>query len=77
MKSLYQYLRDAHGLIIQKGRDTLEAEFPTKEVQGFLQIDFQVPVFKRTRQTSLKNGSIFEYFICYYPGNRYQYTVDL
>lgn len=75
--SLYQYLREVHGAVIEKGRDTLEASLPTEEVQGFLQIDSQMPVFKRTRQTYLKNNSIFEFSVCYYPGNRYQYTVDL
>ncbi|HIS57027.1 MAG TPA: GntR family transcriptional regulator [Candidatus Fimimorpha excrementavium] len=77
MESLYQYLREEQGITIERGRDTLEAALPTKEVQGFLQIDSQMPVFKRTRQTFLKDGSVFEYSVCYYPGNRYQYTVDL
>ena len=77
MESLYKYLREVHGIIIEKGRDTLEAALPTEEVQRFLQIEPQMPVFKRVRQTFLKNDEIFEYSICYYPGNRYKYTVDL
>ena len=77
MESLYKYLREVHNIIIEKGRDTLEATLPTEEVQHFLQIEPQMPVFKRVRQTFLKNDEIFEYSICYYPGNRYKYTVDL
>lgn len=77
MESLYKYLRDVHNIIIEKGRDTLEAALPTEEIQKFLEIEAFMPVFKRVRQTFLKGGEIFEYSICYYPGNRYKYTVDL
>lgn len=77
MESLYKFLQDRYGLIIEKGRDTLEAALPSKEVQEFLQIRPEMPVFKRTRQTFLAENEIFEYTICYYPGNRYKYTIDL
>lgn len=77
MESLYKYLKEVHGIRIEKGRDTLEAALPTKEIQKFLEIDQQMPVFKRTRQTFLPGNEVFEYSICYYPGNRYKYTVDL
>lgn len=89
MESLYQYLREVHGIRIERGRDTLEATLPPPEVQQFLDIEAQMPVFKRVRQTFLpleegavpagsdKYGEVFEYSICYYPGNRYKYTVDL
>ena len=36
-----------------------------------------MPVFKRVRKTYLPGNEVFEYSICYYPGNRYKYTVDL
>lgn len=77
MESLYKYLQDAHQIRIEKGRDTLEATLPSKEVQEFLKIEAQMPIFKRVRQTYLPDGEIFEYSLCYYPGNRYKYTVDL
>lgn len=89
MESLYKYLREVHGIRIERGRDTLEATLPTAEVQKFLEIEAQMPVFKRVRQTFLpveenagaapgeRYGEVFEYSICYYPGNRYKYTVDL
>ncbi len=77
MESLYKYLNEAHGIKIEKARDTLEAALPNEEVMHFLKIDKNMPIFKRTRQTYLKNGEVFEFSICYYPGNRYKYTVDL
>ena len=77
MESLYKFLKDTYGLIIEKGKDTLEATLPLKEVQDFLQIKPEMPVFKRVRKTFLTGSEVFEYSICYYPGNRYKYTVDL
>lgn len=77
MESLYSYLRDVHGIRIERGQDTLEAALPTEKIQRFLQIEAQMPIFKRVRQTYLPGGEVFEYSICYYPGNRYKYTVDL
>lgn len=77
MESLYQYLSEVHGIHIEKGQDTLEAALPTEKVQRYLDIEPQMPVFKRIRQTFLPGAEVFEYSICYYPGNRYKYTVDL
>lgn len=77
MESLYKYLSEEHGIKIEKARDTLEATLPNEEVMQFLKIDQNMPIFKRTRQTYLRNGEVFEFSICYYPGNRYKYTVDL
>lgn len=77
MESLYKYLSEVHGIRIERGKDTLEAALPTEEVQKFLEIGPQMPVFKRVRQTFLPGGEVFEYSICFYPGNRYKYTVDL
>lgn len=89
MESLYQYLNEVHGIRIERGRDTLEASLPSPEVCKFLEIEPQMPVFKRVRQTFLpreefpsletggRDGMVFEYSVCYYPGSRYKYTVDL
>ena len=77
MESLYRYLKETHGIWLEKGQDTLEAVLPTKQVQERLQIGPDMPVFKRVRKIFLAGGEIFEYSICYYPGNRYKYTVDL
>ena len=76
-ESLYQYLNEVHGLVIESGEDTLEAALPSKEVQEQLQLSETMPVFIRTRRTFLADGEVFEYSKCYYPGNRYKYTVKL
>ena len=77
MESLYKYLSEVHGIIIARGQDTLEAVLSTKEIRRYLNVDAQLPLFKRVRRTYLSDDKIFEYSICYYPGNRYKYTVDL
>ena len=77
MTSLYQYLWNVHGILLESGRDTLEAALPSEEVQRMLEINAQMPIFIRSRQTFLGDGTVFEYSICYYPGNRYKYTVEL
>lgn len=76
-ESLYRYLRENHGIWIEAGKDTLEAALPSLEVQRCLEVEAQMPIFIRTRQTFLSDGEIYEYSKCYYPGNRYKYTVDL
>lgn len=76
-KSLYQYLLREYGILLESGRDTLEAALPSKEVQKYLNIEAQMPIFIRTRQSYLANGECIEYSKGYYPGNRYKYTVDL
>lgn len=77
MESLYKFLEDTYQLVIEKGTDTLEATLPSEEVQNFLKIASTMPVFRRVRKTYLPENEVFEYSICYYPGNRYKYTVDL
>ena len=60
-----------------KGRDTLEAVAATAEIGEYLSIPKGVPVFKRVRKAYEENGDIVEYTICYYPGDRYKYSVEL
>ena len=76
-ESLYKLLRDEYGICIARGNDTLEAALPNKEIQKMLKINHDMPIFIRTRKTFLSNNETFEYSICYYPGNRYRYTVEL
>ena len=68
---------EKYGICIARGTDTLEAALPNEEVQKMLQISSGSPIFIRTRKTYLKNDEIFEYSFCYYPGNRYKYSVEL
>ncbi|WP_035778377.1 GntR family transcriptional regulator [Butyrivibrio sp. MC2013] len=76
-ESLYKFLRDTYNISIVRGNDTLEAALPSDKVRKMLQIGADMPIFIRTRKTFLPNDEIFEYSICYYPGNRYKYSVDL
>lgn len=75
--SLYKYLRENHGIWLESGKDTLEAALPSEDIQKYLKIEPQMPILIRTRQTFLAGGEIYEYSKCYYPANRYKYTVDL
>ena len=77
MESLYQYLREEHGIYIESGRDTLEAALPSEEVQKALKIDAQDAYFYPDAADISEGRRGFEYSICYYPGNRYKYTVEL
>lgn len=67
MESLYKFLKDTYQIVIEKGKDTLEAALPSEEVQKFLKISASMPVFKRVRKTYLPENEVFEYSICYYP----------
>ncbi|WP_026495699.1 GntR family transcriptional regulator [Butyrivibrio sp. WCD3002] len=76
-ESLYKFLHDKYNISIVRGNDTLEAALPNDDVRNMLQISADMPIFIRTRKTFLPNDEIFEYSVCYYPGNRYKYSVDL
>ena len=76
-RSLYKYLEEKFGIKISSGEDTLEAAIPTEEVRKYLGIGGNLPVFIRTRKTFLPDGKVYEYSKCYYPANRYKYTVKL
>ena len=60
MKSLYKFLKDTYQIVIEKGKDTLEAALPSEEVQAFLEIGPAMPVFKRVRKTYLPENEVFE-----------------
>ena len=77
MESLYQFLQTNCNTKVVKGRDTLEAVASTAETSKYLSIPEGVPVFKRVRKAYEENGDIVEYTICYYPGDRYKYSVEL
>lgn len=77
MESLYQFLQTDCNIKVVKGRDTLEAVASTAEISRYLSIPEGVPVFKRVRKAYEESGEIIEYTICYYPGDRYKYSVEL
>lgn len=75
--SLYQLLKEEYGIQIVRGQDTLEAVSANREISEMLQIKETMPVFKRTRKTIDSQNEIIEYTICYYPGDKYKYSVEL
>ncbi|WMJ85889.1 GntR family transcriptional regulator [Anaerocolumna sp. MB42-C2] len=77
MDSLYNLLDTRYGVKIVKGQDTFEAVLADKEIGKYLNISVGSPVFKRTRVTTDQQNEIVEYTICYYPGDKYKYSVEL
>jgi GntR family transcriptional regulator len=76
-ESLYNLLETQYGIKIVKGQDTFEATLADKRIGEFLKISEGAPVFKRSRITFDQNENIVEYTYCYYPGEKYKYSVDL
>ncbi|MGB8450901.1 MAG: GntR family transcriptional regulator [Anaerocolumna sp.] len=77
MESLYNFLDTQYGVKIVKGQDTFEAVLADKEIGNYLSISIGSPVFKRTRKTTDQHNELVEYTICYYPGDKYKYSVEL
>ncbi len=76
-ESLYDLLETQYNIKIIKGQDTFEATLANKTIAGFLEISVGASVFKRSRITFDQNNNIVEYTICYYPGDKYKYSVEL
>lgn len=76
-RSLYALLNEQYGIRIAGGTDMLEAVAAAEPIAGFLEVEPGTPLFRRTRKTYDQNNSIIEYSVCYYPGDRYQYTAEL
>jgi GntR family transcriptional regulator/GntR family mannosyl-D-glycerate transport/metabolism transcriptional repressor len=77
--SLYRYLEEERDIRIVRGTETFEAVMPDEEVKERLEIG-DVPVMRRTRKTYVEQGEkekAFEYSICFYPGKRFKYTVEI
>jgi GntR family transcriptional regulator len=77
LTSLYGLLTKEYGIQIMKGQDTFEAMLANQNISDSLGIPLNAPVFKRSRKTMDQNNRVIEYTICYYPGDKYKYTVDL
>lgn len=76
-ESLYDLLETQYGIKIIRGQDTFEATLANKTIADFLKISEEAPVFKRSRVTFDQDDNIVEYTICYYPGEKYKYSVEL
>lgn len=77
LTSLYDLLEKRFGVKIIRGQDTFEAVLANKTIADFLEIEEGAPVFKRSRITFDQNNNIVEFTICYYPGEKYKYSVEL
>jgi GntR family transcriptional regulator len=62
---------------ISSGDEVLEAITAADKVAGILDIKKGSPVFKRTRITNDQYKRPIEYSICYYPGDKYKYSIKL
>lgn len=74
--SLYLFLEKEFGIRIVKGQDTFEAVPASQAIAAFLEIPVCAPVFKRTRKTTDQDNQAVEYTICYYPGDKYKYSME-
>ncbi|MDY4610336.1 MAG: GntR family transcriptional regulator [Sphaerochaetaceae bacterium] len=75
--SLYKYLTDTMGIVVAKATDTLEAVLAEEDISRCLKIEEGMPVFKRSRASVDPTGRPIEFTICYYPGDKYKYSVEL
>lgn len=76
-QSLYKFLSDKYNINISRARDQLEAILSQDVVSKFLELANGVPVFKRTRVSYDQIDNVVEYTVCYYPGNKYKYFINL
>ncbi len=76
-ESLYDFLETRYDIQIVRGQDTFEAVLASRTIAEFLKISEGAPVFKRSRVTFDQNDNVVEYTVCYYPGEKYEYTVEL
>ncbi|QHQ59929.1 UTRA domain-containing protein [Anaerocolumna sedimenticola] len=77
MESLYKLMDNGYGVKIVNGQDTFEAALASQTVGSFLSISSGSPIFKRTRKTFDQHNELVEYTVCYYPGDKYKYTIEL
>jgi GntR family transcriptional regulator len=62
---------------IVKGQEILEAVPADANIASMLEIEKNMPVFKRTRITNDQYKRTIEYSICYYPGDKYKYAIKI
>jgi GntR family transcriptional regulator len=75
--SLYKFLSDQYNVNIARAGDQLEATLAEGIIAKFLEVAQGFPTFKRTRVAYDQHDNEVEYSICYYPGDKYRYSVNL
>ena len=76
-ESLYKFLEDEYNVIISRAGDQLEATLAEGVIAKKLEVAGGFPTFKRTRVAYDQYDNKVEYSICYYPGDKYRYSVNL
>lgn len=76
-ESLYKFLQNKYNITITRAGDLLEATLAEGAISKFLKVAQGFPVFKRTRVAYDQYDNEVEYSICYYPGDKYRYSVNL
>lgn len=75
--SLYKLLSDKYNINIARAGDQLEATLAEGVVAKYLEVAQGFPTFKRTRVAYDQHDNEVEYSVCYYPGDKYRYSVNL
>ncbi|OCN05846.1 hypothetical protein A4S06_07335 [Erysipelotrichaceae bacterium MTC7] len=57
--------------------ETFEARLASADIADKLEVQPDSPIFFRERTSFDEEGQVIEYSLCYYPGERYSYSVDL
>jgi GntR family transcriptional regulator len=75
--SLYKFLSEKYNINIARAGDQLEATLAEGVVAKYLEVAKGFPTFKRTRVAYDQYDNEVEFSICYYPGDKYRYSVNL
>lgn len=75
--SLYKLLNEKFNVSITRASDQLEATLAEGKIAKFLEVSNGFPTFKRTRVAYDQFDKPAEYSVCYYPGDKYRYSVNL
>lgn len=74
--SLYAYLAQRHGIVVDGGMQTIRAKHATAEDARLLQVTPRDPVLHLTR-TSTWRGRVVEYTVSCYRGDRYELSTAI
>lgn len=75
--SLYRFLSEKYNINIARAGDQLEATLAEGVIAKYLEVAQGFPTFKRTRVAYDQYDNEVEYSVCYYPGDKYRYSVNL
>ena len=76
-RSLYAYLESAYGLVIARGRRTLEAVAAGEYEAGLLGVKKGAPLILLDSVSYLADGTPIEYYRALHRGDRSRFEVEL